>query len=390
MLSDIIDVITTKLKIIPFKTQNHREAFSLFEVLNDRGMKVSPSDLLKNLCIKKGKSFEEQKEMYDKWNEAIDKHFKESAKILFLRTSHNSKYSFISKNELYGGYKNLLKNKTYEETISYVEDDLSQDAESFNKCLLEGEEVPQAIQKWITLLYHTDTTQWRTIALSILRLEDNHENNEKAGELLKEVFEIIFTMVANNTRFNLIENLFPSYAKEIYEKNNLDAVTKALKVFKNKNNLNYKRAEIDINDYKQNKFCALVLYMFKSTQEELHQKKYTVEHVLPQTPRIKDWVLYYPLLFDKDDEIKESEEEKSIYSIGNMILVEDKQNKSLGNKNFKLKKSKIKSMGIHDIFTDNQPFSISSVEEWTQDVINTRKKEIEKAIKEKFSKDIKI
>ncbi len=390
MLSDIIDILTNNLKIIPFKTQNHKEAFSLFEVLNDRGMKVSPSDLLKNLCIKKGKNFEQQKEMYDKWNEAIDKHFKESAKILFLRTSHNSKYSFISKNELYGGYKNLLKNKTYEETISYVEDDLSQDAESFNKCLLEGEEVPQAIQKWITLLYHTDTTQWRTIALSILRLEDNHENNEKAGELLKEVFEIIFTMVSNNTRFNLIENLFPSYAKEIYEKNNLDAVTNALKVFKNKNNLNYKRAEIDINDYKQNKFCALVLYMFKSTQEELHQKKYTVEHVLPQTPRIKDWVLYHPLLFDKDDEVKESEEEKSIYSIGNMILVEDKQNKSLGNKSFKLKKSKIKDMGIHDMFTDNQSFSISSTEEWTQDIINTRKKEIEIAIKEKFSKDIKL
>ena len=46
--------------------------------------------------------------MYDKWNEAIDKHFKEGAKILFLRTSHNSKYNFISKNELYGGYKTLF------------------------------------------------------------------------------------------------------------------------------------------------------------------------------------------------------------------------------------------------------------------------------------------
>lgn len=390
MLSEIINVLTTKLKIIPFKTQNHKEAFSLFEVLNDRGMKVSPSDLLKNLCIKKGENFNQQKEIYEKWNDAIDKRFNENTKILFLRTSHNSKHEFISKKELYGGYKNLLKNKSFQETVDYVEQGLDQDAENFNKCLLESEELPQAIQKWVTLLYHTDTTQWRTIVLSLLRQEDVHKNHVKAGELLQEVFEIIFTMVANNTRFNLIEKLFPKYAKEIYENNNIEAVTKALRVFKNNNQLNYKRAVIDINDYKQNKFCSLVLYMFKSTQEELHQKKYTVEHVLPQTPKEKDWALYYPYLFDKNDEKKENEEEKSIYSIGNMILVEDKQNKALGNKSFRVKKTKIKNLGIHDIFVDNKSFSISSVDVWSQEVINTRKQEIEKVIKEKFSKDIKL
>ena len=96
------------------------------------------------------------------------------------------------------------------------------------------------------------------------------------------------------------------------------------------------------------------------------------------------------MLFDKDEEIKENEEEKSVYSIGNMILVEDKQNKSLGNKSFKLKKAKIKSMGIHDIFNDKKPFSVNSANDWTQEIINQRKQEIETAIKEKFSKDIKF
>ena len=49
-------------------------------------------------------------------------------------------------------------------------------------------------------------------------------------------------MVANNTRFNIIEKLFPAYAKEIYDKAT-EAVTKALRVFKNKNNLNYKKRD---------------------------------------------------------------------------------------------------------------------------------------------------
>ena len=73
-----------------------------------------------------------------------------------------------------------------------------------------------------------------------------------------------------------------------------------------------------------------------------------------------------------------------------MILVEDKQNKSLGNKSFNLKKIKIKSMGIHDVFDSKTPFSISSQKNWTQDTINARKDEIQRAIKEKFSKDIKL
>ena len=86
--------------------------------------------------------------------------------------------------------------------------------------------------------------------------------------------------------------------------------------------------------------------MYKSNDSEINQKKYTVEHILPQKPKTKDWSANFPDLFISEKD-KNSEEKianakaKSIYSVGNLLLLEDKQNKSLGNLGFEKKKTSL-------------------------------------------------
>ena len=92
-------VLCEKLKVIPFETENHTEAFTLFELLNDRGMAVSQADLLKNLCIKKGSDYNQKKEMYEKWQEQIDEKLTRSLKNTF-KISHNSRRKFVRKKNL--------------------------------------------------------------------------------------------------------------------------------------------------------------------------------------------------------------------------------------------------------------------------------------------------
>ena len=385
-LKKLTTVLTEKLNIIPFKTETHSEAFTLFEVLNDRGLQVSQADLLKNLCIKKGETFASQKEMYDKWQDVIDDNLKEDNKIPFLRTSYNSKHDFIRKNELYAKYKSKIGEKDFEETCLYLDEELAVDVENYNLCLLlGGKQLSSRIQNSISLLYHTYTTQWRSIVLALLRSPlAGLEKEILVAEILDEVFEIVFTMVANETRFNEIETQFPEFAVKINKTNNLKSVLTEIKVFKNSSNFSYKHAVIDLKDLKENKFCTLLLMMFKSSYKELSTNKLTVEHVLPQKPKQKDWAGYFPKLFDENEKVVEKETESTIYSIGNMLLIEDKQNKSLSNFSFDVKKEKLEKLKFIDLFEQIPELKISNTDVWDHNTIKVRAEKIKSVLKSRF------
>ena len=387
-LESLSTVLLEKLKIIPFKTTNHTEAFTLFEVLNDRGLQVSQSDLLKNLCIKKGGSdFDKQKRMYDKWQEVIDTKLEENNAVQFLRTSYNSKESFKRKNELYAGYKYLLKEKNFDQTMLYIDEELNQDVESYNNCLLEGDnDLPDSIQKWITLLHHTGAAQWRTLALSLLRIKDRTTNQQiEITNILSEVFEILFHIVLNGIRTNEIELEFPEIAKEV-DKNNLKSTLAKLKTFKNAKGFTYDKSRIKPATFKENKLCALILLMYKDGLGiPLTQQKYTVEHILPQKPKKDDWKSDFPNLFDEKENVREVAFSKSVYSIGNMMLLEDRSNKSLSNLKFEKKKIRMKALGVNDILPTDNSYNIFNFEDFTQGTINSRFEEIKTVITNKFS-----
>ena len=121
------------------------------------------------------------------------------------------------------------------------------------------------------------------LSTSPLRKTGTIENNKLVVEILKEAFEIIFTMKVNKIRFNLIENSFPDYASKLSsDEYNLEHVKTLLRVLKNDNNLSYSNARLTKNAFKENKFSRLVLIMYKSTEQDLDTRKLTLEHILPQ------------------------------------------------------------------------------------------------------------
>lgn len=386
-IKKLINVLTKQLKVIPFQTKNHSEAFTLFEVLNDRGMAVSQADLLKNLCIKKGSDYAEKKEMYDEWKENVDEKLtKESQKIPFLRYSHNSRREFINKKHLYSGYKEKLKNLDYNETKDdFLNKELKEDGDNFRLCLLEELPPSQDIHNQLILLNYTDIEQWKTLALALLR--ESGSNPDKVVAILKIVFEIVFTMKVNKKRFNLIETKFPDYAKKIHTNSlTLDQLENEIKVFKNEKRLSYAHAIIDRTLYKDNKFCRLLIMMYIQANQNLSEWKLTLEHILPQKPKSADWSADFPELFDSNPDIVEKAEEDYIYSIGNMILIKDSLNKSLGNKSWDQKKQKMQGLDVKDHFHIYSNWEYKKILRWDKDTIKEREKEMKKQITKGFKK----
>ena len=109
-LDKLLDVILKRFRIIPYKTASRSEAFNLFEVLNDRGKRVSHADLIKNLCIIKDEDKLMQKAMYDEWQESLSNKVPKDL-INFLRYSYLSRTDFARKSDLFSKYKALLIDK---------------------------------------------------------------------------------------------------------------------------------------------------------------------------------------------------------------------------------------------------------------------------------------
>jgi hypothetical protein len=78
VLHDLFQTVIKNLKVMSITTYNRKEAVTIYMTLNNRGLGLSPSDLVKSLLIRfvsksiDGQGFLESKEVLKKWGEIIE------------------------------------------------------------------------------------------------------------------------------------------------------------------------------------------------------------------------------------------------------------------------------------------------------------------------------
>lgn len=376
--------ITQKLKIIPFKTASESEAFKLFEVLNDRGVSVSSVDLLKNICLKNGKDQSQVLDIHKAWTDVFQKSLSTSDYIFFLRTSYNSRFDFIRKNDLYDSFKDKIEFLNNKETLEFLNAQLNIDAEKFNLIGGGGSTSNDGIDSVLQLLRLTGTKQYYPLALSLLRVLDYHNVHKVCSEIkiiLELILEIIYSMMVNDKRFNIIEEFLPEKAKSIksfeedekiclsilnelkeslidFKKSNLDTSYDSIKFqnidsgIESKNNLYYK---------------LLLLILHHKEGNVITGEQRELEHILPQNPKDSYWTARF-----KDPE-------KFIYSIGNMIILSKKVNGSVSNKPFPDKKNAYSKFPFIDVVSGGE--RVSNIKDWDPSTINLREAYIQQRLK---------
>src|SRR5690606_3168636 len=65
--------VTQSVKLTAIEVSNQEEAYQIFETLNDRGLKLSPADLLLNFLLSLGNDDEARERIRDNWNQMIRK-----------------------------------------------------------------------------------------------------------------------------------------------------------------------------------------------------------------------------------------------------------------------------------------------------------------------------
>ena len=297
--------------------------------------------------------------------------------IFFLRSSHNSRYPFIRKSQIYPSFKEKYADLSYDETIAKLENELLIDAKNY--LVLTGDENVnfQQLDSLIRILGISGTKQYIPLGLAALRiLQVNRHLSvlRKMVELFELTVETIVCMICNDIRFNKIEEELPEIARSIRSYTNqreceqvLDTAILKLRTLMDSNTsmrytgLNFNDIDNGITTGNNRPYKLLLLLLHYDSGMPITAELKELEHVLPQKPTESYWTARF----------NPTNVSEHIYNIGNMLILDKKINASVSNKGFDVKKNEYQQFRIQDVVDDIQ-LKYQSIQDWVSVNIEAR------------------
>ncbi len=386
LLKDIVEVILNEFKLIPFTATDQAEAFSLFETLNDRGLDVAAVDLIKNLCLTVGRDEQHRSKIFNNWKSIFIEDLKELDGITFLRYSFNSRHTFITKSELYKSYSKNIRGYTPSELDIFL-GELKNDAINYKILQFEDSSAKIEFRNILRLLKSTNTTQYIVLALSIMRCVNANVKHpdikileKKSIDLLQVLHKLILSIIINGQGMNQIERFIPSLSLKLDDKLPLGDL---ISIYSDcealiKNHIDQNRLNVTIGilnelNLESNSLSLCLINAINYVQlPHSHSlpQNLTLEHVYPVKPKAAEWPEIEKIA---DDEKRDRE---CLYSIGNHIPLLQALNSEAQNKKFDDKKEIYDSKSYQDYKFNDHNLNIYKITNWTPDVIEKRKLEL--------------
>lgn len=362
VLIDWVIYIENNVKVIWVEVPDYSNAFTIFETLNDRGLDLAISDLLKNYLFHKSASAIKQAQQ--NWItmvsvlEAADSN---STVVPYIKYLWASYYGNVREKELYTKIKDTVKTKTKALEFS---NQLADNSNLYTALLYSDHhywsDYSTATRRNIRTINELGMVQIRPLLLSMLPKFDQKESEKSlesivslivrlivSGTLSSGVFERQFSITAMKIRNEDIRN-----QKELLE--SLKTLTpsderfnEAFQTFTISNSSIAKYLLSTIENYRRNDQGSDLIPNNDETIVNL-------EHILPKK------------LNDQWSEFDDDEHKLYFKRLGNMTILNSRKNARIGNKSF-VEKS--------PIFSDSEFIitkEISSDTVWSKESINNR------------------
>lgn len=370
---DFVEFIEKKLKIIIVTVSDDVNAFTIFETLNDRGLVLSQTDLIKNYLFNKSDNrIEEAQEKWARFTGAVEAAENEEEILQYIRYYWSSKNGLVREKELFKDIKNKIRNKN--QTITFLSN-LERNTDIYLALLNPNhplwKDYPTECTIFISELKELGLTQNRPLLLAILERFSNKEEVRKTLKLITSwsVRNLITGVIGAGT----LEKEFSNQAKLINDGKISDArgLKKSIQrliptddQFKN----TFKIATVS-KTYIARYYLRKLEESYRTTRElspSMNLEKVNLEHILPENPANlrKDWP-------DFNENIH-----KTYYRrLGNLTLLDKKMNSDVKSGNFSSKK---------EIYNQSEIVITKKLCEfnlWTSKEIEKRQKEFaEKAV----------
>ncbi|WP_341775640.1 DUF262 domain-containing HNH endonuclease family protein [Staphylococcus pasteuri] len=342
-----INYLMYNVYLIMTTAPNESKAFQLFEVLNDRGRALEPLDLIKNLALKSiAKSGDDtlRDEFLANW-----KSFSLNLEYPLLKDNRRKKISSskfltnyllafhgenIKKNNLLDYFKKKLKNWDSYDIVDFSKD-LEHISDIYSR--LEVHDYKSFTKKHeylISIIYEVISIEQAKVMLMPFYLLDKENEKEL---ILKTIIRYVTTILFSFNQTNTIESFIPKMIKNYNTKkdlqNTVNLINQEIFSFTDDimSNLPNKKLE---NKNGSHSPKALLLYRLleglicengNAIAKSL-SKQLTIEHILSQKIKVDD---YTKIGFSDEEEFNQYKNK-----VGNLTLIYNTDNSSIGNKKY--------------------------------------------------------
>lgn len=364
-LADFLDKKAANQLVFTFITvDNDLNAYKVFETLNSRGVRLSPTDLLKNyLFMVAAKNGETDIDQAERQWQNINNILGNIEFTTYLRHFWNSKNTVARKQNLFKVVKNSIS--TAEQAFSLL-DELENNAQLYAAFSQPEDDIwKQADQhEYIKQLRLFGVTQCYPLLLAAYKRLDANEY----ARLLRCCSVIAF-------RYNVIGGLNPNRLEDEYNKTAREVSIGNLKntrdIFNNLKSVYVSDEEFETSFATKTmptkgKAGKIVRYILFSLENQISNKSYdftdssvTIEHILPESPS-QDWEAYFNI----------EEQNQFMFRLGNYTLLKESENKGCKNNLYDAKKQIYKNSNFKITALD------SIYDEWNSERVSERQRKL--------------
>lgn len=337
-VAQLVDALVDKLFFTVITVTDELNAFKVFETLNSRGVRLSTTDLLKNYlfsvisCDRPHK--EDIKALENRWDSIVDllgsERFPE-----FLRTFWNSRNKLVRKADLFKVIRSATQNRPAAFTLIREMDRSAQVYVALRRPE-EGSNWTPEERKSLEQLKMFNVRQPLSLLLAVLE-RFREQDRPDFQKFLRAITILSF-------RYNVIcgrqskdqEGIYNQIAQEISSseiENVNEALIKLRPIYPDDREFQaaFEEKALRTTSHRNKKVVRFILFQLEEHLSdnafEIESSRYTIEHILPENPSDDNW-----------GQFTEQQQEGFTYRLGNMTVLEAKDNRNLGHSGYDKKR----------------------------------------------------
>ena len=361
----LVRYLDDKCYLAVVSASDRNSAYRIFSVMNDRGLDLSPTDILKAEII--GSFPEHTRRKYtQQWENTEDALGRDGFRELF---SHIRMIYMRTKqyNTLNAEFSSSVLETTDSE--GFMRDILEPYADTYGAIVgsaYSASENTDKINAYLRYLSGLDNSDW--IPPAMLFLQQNRNDSSAILRFLKDLERLAYGLFLRRDNINTRINRYRELIAQIEERVDLYAENSALQLTaEEQQDIRY-RLDGDIYSLKYVRKPLLLRLdaMLSSGVVQYQHRIITVEHVLPQSPDSdSEWLDVFP---DEDMRLL------WCHRIANLVLLSRRKNSQASNYDFGKKKEKYFRTGHMDPFA--LTVKVLDELEWNESVLQRRQEDL--------------
>ena len=376
-IDQLIDVMLSKLQFLYIEVGNEEDAFTIFETLNDRGLKLSPGDLIKSYLLRRiveQNSLVNRQSIIDTW-ERIPTHLEDYDISNFLRHYLLTEFNEpIQKKKIFSVLRNRLEIEARNDSTAAKKQLDAITTASFHYGRLLGsesisEDSPE-IQRRLELLSMIGDS-YRVFLLKVMSLGFSEDDLMLA---IKSVEKIAFRWIACKWNAQELETKLQKAAHQLVSGDSaqLLQVCKSLiddspgdDIFENSFKLGISK-ETKLQAYVMRSLC----FGITGSDVTTNRREVSVEHIAPQNPRSDYWFSVIAPNSSSEENVKIYQD--FVYRWGNITILENKLNSSIRDAEWNIKKNGNGRKGGYNLSSIQTTKDLMNFSNWSAELIEKR------------------